>query len=77
MIIDQFLNSISKIVKNHNDNNLINVIANVYSKKTKVYKLNKKNIIKKTYQQIKLFRLCKFLNYIKNSKKKLEFYYMF
>lgn len=42
MIIDQFLNLISKIVKNHDDENLINVIADAYNKEEKVYKLDKK-----------------------------------
>ena len=44
MIIDQFLNFISKIVKNKNKN-LINVIVDVYNKKKNIYESNEKNAV--------------------------------
>ena len=44
MIIDQFLNSVSEIMKDENDDDLINVIADAYSKKERIYESNEKNV---------------------------------
>ena len=55
MIIDQFLNSVSEIVEDRDDDDLINVIFKIYSKEKKIYEsnekkcCNKKNINKWNY----------------------------
>lgn len=46
IIIDQFLNLISEIVTD-DDDNLINVIVDAYSKEEKAYELNEKDIIER------------------------------
>lgn len=45
IIINQFLNVISKTVKDENKNDLINLIADAYSKEKRAYESNEKNTV--------------------------------
>ena len=61
MIINQFLNSVSKTVKNRDDDDLINVIFRIYSKEKKVYESNEKDVVIKKISTNEIIQILKLL----------------
>ena len=84
IIIDQFLNFISKIVENKNEN-LINVIVDIYNKEKKIYESNEKNAVAFKISTNKIIQILQLLqlydeqqnkknqDFITNMKKHFKF----